>query len=166
MDLSTHLEKVDQLISKNIIGRSPIELYEPATYALGVGGKRIRPSIVLLGSYACGGLLEDAYTSAGAIELFHNFTLLHDDIMDNAPLRRNNATVWKKYGQNTAILSGDAMLVLGYSMLSVSPKFAQLATVFSKAALEVCEGQQLSATTKLDTKHDLFRLSGKASFNH
>ncbi len=143
MELSTFLVEVETLIANSFAGREPLELYAPVSYTFGVKGKRMRPTLVMLGNAVCGGNPNEALAPAAAVEMFHNFTLLHDDIMDKAPLRRNLATVWEKFGSNPAILSGDVMLVLGYSILSKSSKFAELAVVFSKAAVEVCEGQQL-----------------------
>ena len=99
---------------------SPFELYEPARYMLSLGGKRLRPVFVLTACDLFGGTIEDAVPAALAIELFHNFTLVHDDIMDNAPLRRNQPTVHHKWNNNTAILSGDVILVKAYQLLSKS----------------------------------------------
>lgn len=123
----------------------PPELYDPIDYLMRLGGKRIRPLLALL-SY---GLYKEDYqgilTPASAIEVFHNFTLMHDDIMDKAPLRRGMATVHEKWNANTAILSGDVMLVKAYELLmDVSPEhLRQSLALFSKTAAEVCEGQQL-----------------------
>ena len=124
---------------------SPVNLYEPNDYFLSLGGKRIRPVLCLLGNQLFGTLTEDAYKLAGAIELFHNFTLIHDDIMDKADLRRGKETVPKKYGNNTAILSGDVMMIKAYEMLEeINPsKLPEILPLFNKTAREVCEGQQL-----------------------
>ena len=132
-----------QLQAKSLNG--PAEgLYEPQRYILQLGGKRLRPTLVLLSTEACGGSVEEALPAAHAVELFHNFSLIHDDIMDAAPLRRGQATVHHRWDTNTAILSGDALLVLAYQSLQLLPPDAALrcTPVFSKAALEVCEGQQ------------------------
>jgi geranylgeranyl diphosphate synthase type II len=123
---------------------TPSELYDPVFYSLSNGGKRIRPILLLLGLNLFSDSIEEGITSAMAVEIFHNFTLLHDDIMDNSFQRRNKPTVHKKWGVNTAILSGDAMMIMAYQLLGKSPenKLSSLMKVFSKAALEVCEGQQ------------------------
>jgi geranylgeranyl diphosphate synthase type II len=122
----------------------PEELYEPIRYTLAMGGKRMRPVLVLLGAELMGGKLEDAQHAALAIEVFHNFTLLHDDIMDEAPLRRGMATVHTKWNSNIAILSGDVMLVEAYKLLSKAPvsTLPEILHVFNTAATDVCEGQQ------------------------
>lgn len=120
----------------------PAELYEPVRYMLSLGGKRIRPLFVLLAANLFNGETEDAIPAALAIELFHNFTLVHDDIMDNAPLRRNQPTVHQKWNASTAILSGDVMMVKAYQMIGKSKKYDALLPVFSEMAAKVCEGQQ------------------------
>ena len=122
----------------------PAELFEPIRYTLAMGGKRMRPVLVLLGAELMGGKLEDAQNAALAIEVFHNFTLLHDDIMDEAPLRRGMATVHTKWNSNIAILSGDVMLVEAYKLISKTPTsvLPEILNVFNKAATDVCEGQQ------------------------
>ena len=122
----------------------PENLYEPVGYALAMGGKRLRPVMVLLAYNLFRDRIEDAYPVALAIELFHNFTLLHDDIMDGAEMRRNNLSVYKKYNENIAILSGDAMSILAYNYLlkCCTTDLTPLVRLFSQTALEVCEGQQ------------------------
>ena len=115
-------------------------LYAPMAYLMGLPAKRIRPALVLMGCELFGGRAEDALDEALGIELFHNFTLMHDDIMDAAPLRRGQPTVHEKWNVNTAILSGDAMLVKAYRLMTKRPEVSAL---FSRYALEVCEGQQL-----------------------
>lgn len=120
----------------------PAELYEPARYMLSLGGKRIRPQFVLLACDLFNGKTADAISSALAIELFHNFTLVHDDIMDNAPLRRNQPTVHRKWNPSTAILSGDVMLVKAYQLIGRSKMCDVILPVFSQMASQVCEGQQ------------------------
>jgi geranylgeranyl diphosphate synthase type II len=122
----------------------PAELYDPITYTLNLGGKRIRPLLVLLGCDLFGGNIEKAMPAAIAIELFHNFTLLHDDIMDCAPLRRGQETVYKKWNTNIAILSGDTMFAVAYEYLSQSnPQVLPSAlSEFTRTARLVCEGQQ------------------------
>ena len=124
---------------------SPASLYQPNDYFLSLGGKRIRPVLCLLSNQMFGTLSEDAYNTAAAIELFHNFSLIHDDIMDKADLRRGKETVHKKYGANTAILSGDVMLIRAYELLAtINPdKLPAILSLFNQTAKEVCEGQQL-----------------------
>lgn len=123
----------------------PKQLYDASQYLLTLGGKRIRPVMCLMGNEMFGEIKEDAYHVATAIELFHNFTLIHDDIMDHAPLRRGMPTVHTKYGEPTALLSGDVMLVTGYeSIQRVDVDFLpRILSLFNKTAKEVCEGQQL-----------------------
>jgi geranylgeranyl diphosphate synthase type II len=120
-------------------------LYEPNRYFLKLGGKRVRPVICLMGNELFDEILPDAWDVATAIELFHNFTLIHDDIMDQAPLRRGMATVHEKFGTSTALLAGDVMLVTAYDYLNkVSPNYyRKIIHLFNKTAREVCEGQQL-----------------------
>lgn len=124
--------------------RQPKYLYEPVAYALKAGGKRIRPVLLLMAHELYSNQLEKAIPAAIAIEMFHNFTLLHDDIMDNASLRRNNETVHIKYSYNTAILSGDAMSILSYEYLNRvdSKNFREIFSIFTNTALKICEGQQ------------------------
>lgn len=123
----------------------PVSLYEPAEYFLRLGGKRIRPVLCLMGNELFDAINPDAYHVATAIELFHNFTLIHDDIMDKAPLRRGMQTVHEKYGDATALLSGDAMLVVAYDYLNKikSNYIHKIIHLFNKTAKQVCEGQQL-----------------------
>lgn len=122
----------------------PSTLYEPNEYFLQVGGKRIRPVLCLMGNELFDTITADAWDMATAIELFHNFTLIHDDIMDKAPLRRGRETVHQKYGENTAILAGDVMLIAAYEIMNnVSlTVIRQVQRLFNSTAKEVCEGQQ------------------------
>lgn len=124
--------------------KNPEELYQPISYTLSLGGKRIRPLLVLMGCDLFDGQIEKALPAALAIEVFHNFTLLHDDLMDLAPLRRNQPTVYKKWNNNIAILAGDAMFVKSYELIArcQTDKLAEILNVFSATALGVCEGQQ------------------------
>jgi len=124
--------------------RQPKNLYEPIGYILNLGGKRIRPILTLMAAEIFDTPLQKALPAAMAVEVFHNFSLVHDDIMDDAPLRRGKATVHEKWDLNTGILSGDAMLILAYQFFeNYEPAvFKALAKLFSKTALEVCEGQQ------------------------
>jgi geranylgeranyl diphosphate synthase type II len=124
---------------------SPPSLYDPAEYFLSMGGKRIRPVLCLMGNELFAPIEEDAWQLAIAIELFHNFTLIHDDIMDKAPLRRGMQTVHEKYGSATAILAGDVMMVVGYEYVSRinSPHLRRILQLYNQTAIHVCEGQQL-----------------------
>lgn len=133
----------DYIESQNI-GRNPENLYEPIRYILSLGGKRIRPVLTLMACDSFGAHPTKALPAAMAVEVFHNFSLIHDDIMDKAPLRRGKQTVHQKWNLNTGILSGDAMLILAYQYFEhYEPEvFRELARLFSKTALEVCEGQQ------------------------
>lgn len=122
----------------------PQRLYEPIIYSMSGGGKRIRPALLLLCCEAFGGRVQDALPAAAAVEMFHNFTLLHDDIMDNAAVRRGKASVPARWGENVAILSGDAMMIYSYQLLRQVPesKLARIMEIFTSMALQVCEGQQ------------------------
>lgn len=139
------LKSFETYFSERQFPSSPATLYDPAQYILGIGGKRVRPVCVLMGNELFDDLKEDAYHVAAAVELFHNFTLIHDDIMDKAPLRRGMQTVHTKYGEPTAILAGDATFVQSYVKLSaIQPSLLQeVMPLFNRTALEVCEGQQL-----------------------
>ena len=123
----------------------PASLYQPADYFLSMGGKRVRPVLCLMGNELFGEIEPDAWQMAIAIELFHNFTLIHDDIMDRAPLRRGMTTVHEKYGTPTAILTGDVMMVVSYDYISRigSPHIRRILHLFNQTASQVCEGQQL-----------------------
>ncbi|WP_396192189.1 polyprenyl synthetase family protein [Flavobacterium sp.] len=124
--------------------KEPRNLYEPIHYILDLGGKRMRPVLTLMSAEVFDADFKLALPAALAVEVFHNFSLVHDDIMDDAPLRRGNETVHEKWNVNTAILSGDAMLILAYQYFEQynTEVFRDLAKLFSKTALEVCEGQQ------------------------
>ncbi len=144
MDFTAWQKAIEQELEKTGLNAKPNSLYEPARYILALGGKRLRPILTLL---ACG-LYADAKKAmpqAVAVEVFHNFTLMHDDIMDEAPLRRGQPTVHQKWNVNTAILSGDAMLVKAYQLLANcdAEQLPTLLKVFSQTAIGVCEGQQL-----------------------
>jgi len=124
--------------------KEPTQLYEPVKYILTLGGKRLRPVLTLMTADFFADEFKNAMNAALAVELFHNFSLIHDDIMDNAPLRRGQITVHEKWDINTGILSGDVMLILAYQLFETysAELFQQLAKLFSKTAIEVCEGQQ------------------------
>ena len=131
-------------LEKNPIPTSPDGLYAPITYILNLGGKRLRPVLTLITASVFGGDYKKAMDVALAIEIFHNFSLMHDDIMDEAPLRRGQLSVHEKWNLNTGILSGDAMLILAYQLFENYEDhiFKALAVLFSKTALGVCEGQK------------------------
>lgn len=124
--------------------REPVQLYEPINYIVTLGGKRLRPVLTLMACDFFSANYKKALPAALAIELFHNFSLIHDDIMDEAPMRRGKETVHQKWNLNTGILSGDAMLILAYQLFEgYEPvMFRELAKLFSETALKVCEGQQ------------------------
>ena len=124
--------------------REPYGLYEPIEYTLAAGGKRVRPQLAMIACELFGGKAEEIAPAAMALEVFHNFTLLHDDVMDHAEVRRGRATVHVKWNENTAILSGDQMLIEAYKLLSGVPadKLPTMLQLFNKMATEICEGQQ------------------------
>ena len=142
------IKELSELVSDELMNikypKTPLSLYEPIEYILDLEGKRMRPILVLMAHQLFGKNIEKAIPPALAIEIFHNFTLLHDDIMDNAPLRRGQKTVHEKWNNNVAILSGDTMLVQAYHLMADVDNtiVKQVLAVFSKAAIEVCEGQQ------------------------
>jgi geranylgeranyl diphosphate synthase, type II len=145
--LSQILSQIQIYADSQALVREPKNLYEPIEYILKLGGKKLRPALVLMSYNLYREDIQAALPAGFAIEVFHNFTLMHDDIMDNAPLRRGMPTVHEKYNVNTGILSGDAMLILAYDyLMSVSDDSkttAKIIKVFNKCAIEVCEGQQL-----------------------
>lgn len=132
-------------LDEKAFAKAPQNLYAPVDYILGLGGKRIRPLLLLMAADLIGKQSTAALPASLAVEVFHNFTLLHDDIMDEAPLRRGMATVHEKYDTNTAILSGDVMMISAYRLLEHYPDDVaiQLLRIFNKMAIEVCEGQQM-----------------------
>ena len=142
------LKEAQTIIERHLdtlqLPETPEKLYDPVRYILSIGGKRIRPALVLMGCDLFGGAVESALLPAVAVEVFHNFTLLHDDIMDRSELRRGNPTVHTKWDENVAILSGDVMSILTSRFINEAPG-AVLHTVhdiFTKTAIQVCEGQQ------------------------
>lgn len=144
MDLKQYKSLFLEYLSQKIERRQPENLYEPINYILNLGGKRLRPILVLMSCDLFGGNHKKALHAALAIEMFHNFTLIHDDIMDKAPLRRGFETVHKKWNLETGILSGDALMILSYQMFdNYKPKiYKKLLNLFNQTAIEVCEGQQ------------------------
>ncbi len=147
-DIKQHIAILQHLVHQKVsnleLPEHPARLYEPISYFMGIGGKRLRPVLSLLAAELFGKEADIAMPSALTVELFHNFTLLHDDIMDKAPLRRGKQTVHEKYDENVAILSGDALMVLAYKQLLAAEAvhLPALLTEINKVALEVCEGQQ------------------------
>ena len=135
---------VNQEILKLDWKREPYGLYEPIEYTLSAGGKRVRPQLAMIASQMFGGVDDEVLPAALALEVFHNFTLLHDDVMDKALVRRGRPTVHVKWDENTAILSGDQMLIEAYKLLSGVPadKLPKVLQLFNKMATEICEGQQ------------------------
>lgn len=143
------LEDLQEVISKAVNKLTfpvhPAKLYEPISYILSIGGKRMRPALLLMACDLFGGDIDEALSPALAIEVFHNFTLMHDDIMDNAPLRRGRVTVHERWNPNVAILSGDVMLLEGYKLMMKVPDhlLRQILDIFNETAVGVCEGQQI-----------------------
>lgn len=138
-------EKFETYFNHRHFPETPSTLYDPAEYFIGLGGKRIRPVMCLMGNELFDDIHAEAYPLAAAVELFHNFTLIHDDIMDKAPLRRGKPTVHTKYGEPTALLGGDVMLVVAYDYLNKIDNLflKKIIHLFNQTAKEVCEGQQL-----------------------
>ena len=138
------LELFESALAQLSMPEEPELLYTPIIYSMSGGGKRLRPVLLLMTAEAFGGSLEEAMPAALAVEIFHNFTLLHDDIMDNADVRRGKPSVYAKWGGNVALLSGDAMLITAYRSLAkvASERLPRVMSIFSDMALEVCEGQQ------------------------
>lgn len=145
MDIIQYQEDFLKFLNDKAWVREPKNLYEPVDYILQLGGKRIRPVLTLMAADIFGNEYQSALNAALAVEVFHNFTLVHDDIMDDAPLRRGMQTVHEKWDINRGILSGDVMLILAYQFFENYPPevFQKLAQIFSKTAIEVCDGQQL-----------------------
>lgn len=144
MDLKLAYIRLNEAIEKLSLNGQPSELYEPVKYFLQLGGKRMRPLLSLIGCHLFDNDYEKALKPAIAIELFHNFTLIHDDIMDNAPLRRGMPTVHEKWNRNIALLAGDITLIFAYELLSHAPTKVkdELYLRFNLTARQVCEGQQ------------------------
>lgn len=142
--IDQYREEFVTYLSEKVKTKEPENLYDPMVYILGLGGKRVRPVLVLMAAEIFGVDHKKALDAALAIEIFHNFSLVHDDIMDDAPLRRGKKTVHEKWDLNTGILSGDAMLIRAYQLFEnyEGSTFRELAQLFSKTAIEVCEGQQ------------------------
>ncbi len=138
------LDLFENYLAQIQLPKEPQRLYDPILYSMSGGGKRIRPTLLMLSCEAFGGNAQDALSAAAAVEMFHNFTLLHDDIMDNALVRRGKPSVYAEWGDNVAILSGDAMMIYSYHLLSqvAAEHLPRVMEIFTTMALQVCEGQQ------------------------
>ncbi len=139
------LDKINKHIAQQGYGSNPPNLYEPIQYIMGLGGKRMRPLLVLLSYQLKGDSMDEILDAALAVEVFHNFTLVHDDIMDEAPLRRGQPTVHTKWNNTVAILSGDTMMIKAYELLQSGSggQFSEVSQKFNQTAVAVCEGQQI-----------------------
>ena len=144
LTFNEYLERVNNAIKAIPYPQQPSHLYEPITYTMDLGGKRLRPVLVLMACDAVGGDINRAITPAIGLEMFHNFTLLHDDVMDKADIRRGKPTVHVKWDDNTAILSGDAMLTMATQLIAQSPAdvMPQVMDLYNRTAMEIYEGQQ------------------------
>lgn len=153
--IATYKEVFISSLNKKITVKEPHKLYEPIVYILQLGGKRLRPVLTIMTCDLFNGNVEDSLDAALAIEVFHNFTLIHDDIMDSAPIRRGKTTVHEKWDINTGILSGDAMMIMANQCFESyeNDTFKRLMILFNKTALEVCEGQQLDID--FETRNDV-----------
>ena len=143
-NLKYYLSLVERIFEEESFVAEPRELYEPIDYTLRLGGKRIRPTLLLAANALFGGNTDEVRGAALGIETFHNFTLLHDDLMDRSPLRRGQPTVYQKWNENTAVLSGDTMYALAwrYFLRQPSPRLQAILQCFCETGIEVCEGQQ------------------------
>ena len=155
LSIETYQNKFVEYLEEYSVVKEPQNLYEPIQYILKLGGKRMRPVLTLMTSEIFDSDFKKSLNAALSIEVFHNFSLVHDDIMDDAPLRRGKETVHEKWDINTGILSGDAMLIMAYQLFEVydNKTFRALAKLFSKTALEVCEGQQYDVD--FETRNDV-----------
>ena len=150
-----YLERVNNAIKAIPYPQQPSHLYEPITYTMDLGGKRLRPVLVLMACEAVGGDINRAITPAIGLEMFHNFTLLHDDVMDKADIRRGKPTVHVKWDDNTAILSGDAMLTMATQLIAQTPAdvMPQVMDLYNRTAMEIYEGQQYDVD--FETRNDV-----------
>ncbi|QED38717.1 polyprenyl synthetase family protein [Antarcticibacterium arcticum] len=144
LSITQYREAFLEYLETAVTLKEPVNLYEPISYILHLGGKRLRPVLVLMSAEVFESSFKKALSASLAIEVFHNFSLVHDDIMDDAPLRRGKATVHERWDVNTGILSGDAMLIYSYQLLENydGPIFKELLQLFNSTAMRVCEGQQ------------------------
>ncbi|MDZ7763320.1 MAG: polyprenyl synthetase family protein [Melioribacteraceae bacterium] len=136
-------EKIEKKLKSAFVKNLPKSLYDPCAYALETGGKRLRPFLVLISAKAVGGKFSSVYNAALAVEILHNFTLIHDDIMDNADIRRGRPSLHKKYDENIAILSGDNLMAVSYLYLTKDCKnnINEIVDNFTQGIIEICEGQ-------------------------
>ena len=152
------LDKVNAYLNQMPYSRPPKGLYEPIAYELSLGGKRIRPVLMLMAYNLYKEDVDSILSQAAGLETYHNHTLLHDDVMDKADMRRNKPTVHNVWNENTAILSGDAMLILAYRLMADCPKekLAEVLHIFTETTMEICEGQQwdMEFETRMDVKVD------------
>jgi len=155
LEIEKYSNSLQNYLDEVVTIKEPKQLYEPIKYIVSLGGKRLRPVLTLMSCDFFNTDFKKALPAALALELFHNFSLIHDDIMDEAPLRRGKETVHQKWDLNTGILSGDAMLILAYQLFEEyePEKFSDLAKLFSKTALQVCEGQQYDVD--FETRNDV-----------
>ena len=155
LEIEKYSNSLQKYLDEVVTIKDPVQLYEPIKYIVSLGGKRLRPVLTLMSCDIFNSDYKKALPAALALELFHNFSLIHDDIMDEAPLRRGKETVHQKWDLNTGILSGDAMLILAYQLFEEyePEKFSDLAKLFSKTALQVCEGQQYDVD--FETRNDV-----------
>lgn len=154
-DFKNILAQIEERVASLNLAREPKGLYEPIAYTMSAGGKRIRPLLTVLASNMFKTDATQAITAGVALEMFHNFTLLHDDLMDRAPIRRGKPTVHIKWNDNTAILSGDTMLIEAYRILATvsSLHLTEIYNVFNRTAQEICEGQQYDM--EFETRNDI-----------
>lgn len=159
MELERFKSIFEAHLAKSLSPKEPKGLYEPISYILSLGGKRIRPCVTLMATELCGSAAEEGLAAAMAVEMFHNFTLIHDDIMDQAEKRRGQPTVHTRWDENTGILSGDALMIKSYEQFeSYEPSvFKSLIKLFNKTALEVCEGQQWDMEFESETEVSMDR---------
>lgn len=169
------LERIEKELGKLNLPQTPVSLYQPYRYAINVGGKRIRPILTLLSCGLCGGDIDEAIPAALAVEILHNFTLVHDDIMDSAETRRGEPSVYKKWDSNIAILTGDVMFADAYKQLHyygesdkfTKQEFAAMHHIFSRSIITVCEGQALDMEfvdrTDVSDKEYLQMIGGKTA---
>ena len=169
------LERIEKELGKLNLPETPVSLYQPYRYAINVGGKRIRPILTLLSCGLCGGDIDEAIPAALAVEILHNFTLVHDDIMDSAETRRGEPSVYKKWDSNIAILTGDVMFADAYKQLHyygesdkfTKQEFAAMHHIFSRSIITVCEGQALDMEfvdrTDVSDKEYLQMIGGKTA---
>ena len=155
LSVNDYTKKFNSYLSQQVLGQEPKNLYEPIYYILDLGGKRLRPVLTLMSTEMFNASYEEALDAALAIEIFHNFSLVHDDIMDDAPLRRGKQTVHEKWDINRGILSGDTMLIRAYQLFEnyEGTVFLELAKLFSQTAIAVCEGQQYDVD--FETRNDV-----------